>query len=514
MKPYLSDFMSVPLWPISKKTLERGTVLHISQKQTAPLYYIINIGSGEVDMENSIARKHPELVSEWSPRNNPLTPDDVAYGSNKLYWWIGPCGHEWQTSAKARSAGEKCPICSNARIIPGINDFKTLYPVLAAEWSEKNAPLEPTQVGPGTHKKVLWHGRCGHEWAAGVRNRVAGAGCPYCSHNIVLPGFNDLQSVRPELAKEWSDRNLPLLPSQVTAFANRKVWWRCSEGHVWNTLISTRSYGSKCPYCSGILTLKGFNDFETMCPEIAREWSDRNGELRPDAVNIKSRQNVWWKCGTCGYEWRSLVKTRVKGARCPVCAARAVLPGYNDLTTTDPDLLTEWDYEKNGEVRPENISRYSMKSVWWKCEFGHSWKDLISHRTIEHAGCRCCQKEFKTVLPQLLIMLYCSQRGLKVELSDEVRLGVLIDAYIPELKLAINTVDARSKREEDTWSITKHLCEKRGLILNRIYINNAVDLICRDVKKIFQFGNVFIISDSTKDIETVWEKFLLLKRKK
>ena len=92
-------------------------------------------------MENSIARKHPELVPEWSPRNDPLTPDDVAYGSNKLYWWIGPCGHEWQTSAKARSSGEKCPICSNARIVPGVNDLETLEPELAKEWSEKNYPL-------------------------------------------------------------------------------------------------------------------------------------------------------------------------------------------------------------------------------------------------------------------------------------------------------------------------------------------------------------------------------------
>ena len=465
-------------------------------------------------MENSISNKRPELVSEWSPRNHPATPDNVTYGSNKLFWWIGTCGHEWQSSAIARSAGEKCPICANARIVSGINDLKTLFPVLSAEWSEKNAPLEPTMVGPGTHKKVLWHGKCGHEWAAGVRNRVAGAGCPYCSHNIVLPGFNDLQSIRPELAKEWSDRNLPLLPSQVTAFANRKVWWRCVEGHEWNALISTRSYGSKCPYCSGILALKGFNDFATMYPDLAKEWSDRNRELMPDMVNSKSRENVWWKCGTCGHEWKSLVKTRVKGGKCPVCAERAVLSGYNDLATTDPALFTEWDYEKNGKVLPERISRYSMKSVWWKCEFGHSWKDLISRRAIEHAGCRYCQNEFKSVLPQLLIMLYCSQRGLKVEISNESRLGLLIDAYIPELKLAINTIEARTKRGDDTWSVTKHLCEKRGILLQRISVNNTADLICMEVKRALQSGNVFIVSDGANDIETAWEKFLLLKRKK
>ena len=463
-------------------------------------------------MENSIASRRPELVSEWSPRNAPLTPDEVSYGSNKQYWWIGPCGHEWQTSAKARSAGEKCPICSNARIITGVNDLKTMNPELAKEWSKKNAPLKPTQVGPGTHKKVYWHGKCGHEWAAVVRNRVAGAGCPYCSHNIVLPGFNDLQSLRPEIAEEWSDKNLPLTPSQVTAFANRKVWWRCSKGHEWNTLISTRSYGSKCPYCSDILMLKGFNDFETQHPELAKEWSDRNGDLKPDMVNSKSRINVWWKCGVCGYEWKSLVKSRVKGTKCPVCADRAVLPGYNDLATTDPDLIPEWDSEKNGETGPDRVSRLSMKPVWWKCEFGHSWKDIISSRTLEGAGCRYCYNEFKSVLPQLLVMLYCSQHGWKIEFNDETRIGTVIDAYIPELSLAINVIGKQTKHREVAWEVAKHLSEKRGIMLCRVSIKNGADRICTDVKRAFQSANLFISSDNAKDIDAAWKKFLLLKR--
>ena len=77
-------------------------------------------------MNNSLAEVHPELVSEWSEKNLPLTPDDITFGSNKKVWWKGACGHEWQTSVKARSNGEKCPICSGARAIAGINDLATL----------------------------------------------------------------------------------------------------------------------------------------------------------------------------------------------------------------------------------------------------------------------------------------------------------------------------------------------------------------------------------------------------
>lgn len=264
-------------------------------------------------MSNILSEVHPELVAEWSDKNLPLTPYKITYGSNKVVWWKGACGHEWKTSVKARSNGENCPICSGARVIEGINDLATLKPALAAEWSSKNDPLKPTMVTIGSHKKVIWQDKYGHEWTATVKSRALnGTGCPYCSHNKILVGFNDLASQRPQIASEWSERNYPLKPDMVTVFANQKVWWRCSKGHEWNTLISTRSGGSGCPYCSGQLLLKGFNDFATTHPQLAQEWSDRNLPLTPDMINEKSRRNVWWKCKECGYEWQSVVYMQSK----------------------------------------------------------------------------------------------------------------------------------------------------------------------------------------------------------
>lgn len=458
-------------------------------------------------MENSLSIMRPELVPEWSPRNLPLTPDNVSYGSNKLYWWKGSCGHEWQTSAKARSCGEQCPICSNARIIAGVNDLRTLKPELAMEWSEKNSPLEPTMVGPGTHKKVIWRGWCGHEWVASVQSRVKGTGCPYCSHNIVLSGFNDLQTLHPNVAKEWSPKNLPLLPSQVTAYSNKKMWWKCENGHEWCFLISTRSYGSKCPYCSGILTLKGFNDFQTVHPELAVEWSERNGSLTPDKINDKSTKNVWWRCHTCGYEWRAVVKARVKGLKCPVCADRAVLTGYNDLATTDPSLMDEWSYDLNTDIEPTKITRNSMRAVWWRCKYGHTWKDKIYRRAIEGIECPICEEEFARVLPQLLIMLYCGRLGFKVRINDEETIGALLDAYIPELNLAIVVIGSGTKTETETILVTKHLCMMRGIQLDTISFKESKEKMCIEVKEAFREAHIFINSDNDDDVGTAHKQF-------
>lgn len=463
-------------------------------------------------MDRSFANRHPELVVEWSEKNLPLTPDKITYGSNKIVWWIGTCGHEWQTSVKARSNGEKCPICSGVSVVEGINDLATLKPELASEWSSKNNTLKPTMVTIGTNKKVIWTGKCGHEWTATVKSRaISGTGCPYCSHNKVLEGFNDLASQRPQVASEWSERNYPLKPNMVTVFANRKVWWKCSKGHEWNTLISTRSSGSQCPYCSGKILLKGFNDLATTHPQIVQEWSNRNFPLTPDTINEKSRKNVWWKCKECGYEWQSVVYARIKGTVCPVCADRAVMTGYNDLATTDAYLLSEWDYEKNREITPEKISRNSKEKVWWKCSLGHSWKAKVSERTIEKLECKVCEAEYQSVFPKLLVMYYTQQKNLRILIDTSDVIGLPIEIYIPDEKLALETSNHRQEVEQ----LKRYLCQKRGIKFLKIpYKDGSGEAdFAERIKRVFRSVHVFILSDEFEDVKFIRKSFFEWRRK-
>ena len=457
-------------------------------------------------MDNSLYKMRPHLVSEWSDKKLPLTPDDISYGSNKVVWWRGKCGHEWQTSVKARSHGENCPICSGSRVIEGINDLATKYPEIAAEWSTKNLPLKPTMVSAGSHKKVIWVDKLGHEWTASVKSRVQGSGCPYCSHNLVLAGFNDLASRFPEIASEWSERNLPLTPDKVTAFKNTRVWWKCHLGHEWYTLISTRSGGSQCPYCSGIKLLIGFNDLATKYPTLAKEWSERNLPLTPDMVNEKSTKNVWWKCRTCGYEWKSVVRARAKGSLCPVCADRTVLAGYNDLATTDPELLDEWDYEKNTGTLPTAVSRNSMKIVWWKCSSSHSWRAKITDRTIEQKGCYLCEREFQSAFPQLLIMLYAVRNGLKVTTNNDKLIGINLDTYIPELRLAIEA-EATTITEQRSQMVKEHICECNGIRYVKLKHSNDLIKTAQSIKEAFRKCHTFFQTNDEEDIEILRTRF-------
>ena len=42
----------------------------------------------KVVASNSLAKTHPDLISEWHPTKNTLTPKDVVAGSDKIVWWV------------------------------------------------------------------------------------------------------------------------------------------------------------------------------------------------------------------------------------------------------------------------------------------------------------------------------------------------------------------------------------------------------------------------------------------
>ena len=92
--------------------------------------------------------------------------------------------------------------------------------------------------------------------------------CPYCKNRKLLRGFNDLATAYSELVAEWDfERNGDLKPTDVIANSNKRVWWKCEEGHEWSGLIANGARKGKadpgCPYCSGRKVLAGYNDLAT-----------------------------------------------------------------------------------------------------------------------------------------------------------------------------------------------------------------------------------------------------------
>ena len=188
---------------------------------------------------------------------------------------------------------------------------------------------------------------------------------------------------------EWNyEKNGDLNPLELTAFSNRKVWWKCEKGHEWEAKIQNRSNGTNCPYCSGKQVLKGFNDLATLYPEVAKEWHPTKNTTLPSEYLPFSNKKVWWICDK-GHEWEAVIGQRVNGTGCPYCSGNRILSGTNDLKTLFPEIAKEWHPTKNENLKPCDVAPQSHRKVWWKCEKGHEWQATIAHR-VNGTGCPYC----------------------------------------------------------------------------------------------------------------------------
>lgn len=203
-----------------------------------------------------------------------------------------------------------------------------------------------------------------------------------------------VENDKQELLNEWDYEKNIILPSEVAPMSNKKHWWKCFKGHSYDASPNSRcSRGTGCPFCSNQRVLAGYNDLQSLYPEVAREWSiEDNGGVLPNSVVCGSTQKIWWVC-PLGHKYDMQINLRTQGLGCPFCSGHRVWPGYNDLATTNPNLLTEWDYENN-RITPQEVSNGSSKKVRWKCvECGNKWEASIANRVRGRKCPKCSETQ-------------------------------------------------------------------------------------------------------------------------
>lgn len=394
---------------------------------------------------NDLATLRPDLAQDWLYKENePLLPNHTTPYSNQKVWWRCKLGHVWQACVGDRFSGNGCPFCSNHRVLAGFNDLATIDPLLAEQWHPtRNGDLTVTQVTCNSDKKVWWQCKQGHSWQALIGDRHRGNGCPYCSGRRAVSGVSDLATSHPDLAAQWdSQKNGPLLPSDLSAGSSYKVWWKCKLEHSWKASVSNRVKGKGCPYCSGQKVLSGYNDLASQSPSLAAQWHpEKNNGLLPDHVTIHSGKRVWWRCER-GHTWQATVASRSAGIGCPFCSNRQILLGFNDLATVDPNLARQWHPSKNGHLTPYHVTIGSNKKIWWLCEKGHEWCTTVASRS-QGTGCPHCSPS--TSFAEQAIYFYCSRM---FTAYNRFRYqGRELDIFLPDFSIAIEHDGPLHERE-------------------------------------------------------------------
>lgn len=357
------------------KTLEDGTVVIRHKGKCSKLL--------AQSKDNNLVKLYPEITKWWNyEKNAPHKPEDFTTGSRFSAYFICPeCGVEsYRRISDAFDLKDNgipclfdCPYCAGAKAIPGVNSLKALYPELA---SECVSDVDTDKINPKAYNSLKWKcPTCHGTYSAVISLRVNGNGCPYCGDVHVLPGLNDLKTLEPELAKEWSLKN-DFGPESVRRTRHLSVIWQCPTCHgEYNYPIDERHVGDdSCPYCNDRRALPGYNDLATVDSELAKEWASSN--LRgPDTVLRTSKISAVWQCPTCHSEYNYLISERYVGDdSCPYCNDRKVLPGYNSFKVKHPEIVEkEWYWLGNlvMHMDPDQHLDTSLKEAFFECPICH-----------------------------------------------------------------------------------------------------------------------------------------------
>lgn len=375
-----------------------------------------------------LAETHPQIASKWHPElNGDLTAWDLTYTDHRKVWWLCDEHHAFQKTVNKQVRNDRfCPECIHLK-----GNFSINFPHLIEQISDKNINLDISLLLHRSDKRIWWKCPTGEHpdylMSMIVKTKsTRPKDCPVC--NGFLPSKEtSLAGQYPELLKEWDYKNNKGLdPFDLSPGSNAKVWWICQKNpeHRWHTPIYLRSRRSaKCPYCRGIYA-DNEHRLSIVRPDLSAEWhrsknrhlwlkiqgtfkdrgnraipshlKEKNRFLRPRDLSINSYEIVWWKCPVDGTIWRDRVVNRTKkGKGCPTCTSKSFVQNES-IAALFPGRIKLWHPSRNLPELPEQFSKGSNRSVWWRCPKSatHVWQakicNIVRAWANENSGCPWC----------------------------------------------------------------------------------------------------------------------------
>ena len=258
--------------------------------------------------------------------------------------------------------------------------------------------------------------------------------------------------------------------------SNKLCYWRCPLGHkepkpVTVASKALRGQGKKqpraiCTRCHSIAHTH---------PDIAMQYDSENNSKDVWDISAGCVENVNWICPE-GHQHSMRVNVKIRSAKqtggvaCNVCSNHKIVPEINSFAALYPQMLREWDYKKNNELKiyPDKISPSAKVKPSWICKKHGSYSAWIGNRThkTNPTGCRDC----KSQTSRNELRIYFELQAVFGDVSHRTKdFGSEIDIYIPKFQLGIEYDGARfhaDKLKKDRQQICD--LESRNITLIRI----------------------------------------------
>lgn len=326
---------------------------------------------------NDLWTTHPDIARR-------LRDSDLGFRINHRYSkkvdWVCSKGHETSSSvsSKIRYGEDSCAVCSGATLQTGVNDIATTHPESIKLFLN---PEDSQKYSVGSSVKLEFVCLKGHTYISRPHSVISlGAGCPYCSGHKVLKGFNDLWSTDPDVASKLVDSSEG---SKVSRMSHKKLSWKCSEGHVWESQVSSVTRGHGCSICAGKVIIRGVNDLETTHPEVYSSLRDKNLNLSYGHSEV-----VEWVCeNNEKHIWGARVYDRTRKdfpTGCPFCSPRISAPEYALLELLDElDPISQYKIEGYRGTPDIYIPSMNLIIEYDGCKYHHDTLEKDTRKTLE-----------------------------------------------------------------------------------------------------------------------------------
>ncbi|MCH5156568.1 MAG: hypothetical protein J1G02_01675 [Clostridiales bacterium] len=354
-----------------------------------------------VNGKNDLVTTHPQLASEWHPTlNGELTPDKVTYGANKKVWWVCSQGHEYQATINHRSGGTNCPICNSGRQTSFAEQafyyyIKKLYPDTINRYTEVfDNRMELDIYIPSRRLAIEYDGVFWHKKEKRAREEIKYQICQ--KQNIKLirikecgdidcRGIADAVYHKDNLDDRRNLQNLIIFVLQQIEVLRGTFLGGYPDVNLERDENEIRELHR---------TQQLENSLGKRNPKLAEEWNyERNGNLLPSMFPAGSSERVWWKCSTCGHEWKTTIQARTKGAGCKICHRKQNRGGSHVEAKTiyqytqDGKFIKKWDCistaSKELHINGSNITmcakhiRPNAGGYRWKYEYVNQLEPIV-----------------------------------------------------------------------------------------------------------------------------------------
>lgn len=335
-------------------------------------------------------------TSDYRNLNNVIT--------NLLIYLCNKIGRVYNDVVSINKVRNK--ILKDIALIPNGRDLASCNPNLAKDWDyERNHPLTPQMVKPGSDKRVYWKCvKCGYKWDAIISSRNRGSGCAKCSNRQRYSTIEWIEAAKKIHGTKFDYSKVSYCNSETP------ITIICPIHGEFYQLPTEHLSGRGCKFCAG----QAFHKSEVLSeiyPYLVKEWDYAKNlaeyGITPETAYVRKQIKFFWHCNFGKpHSYKASIQDRIKREmKCCVCHGKQHSIDRS-VGALYPELATEWCIEN--EKSPFEVSPGSEYVALWKCANPNHepYKQMVYNRCHLKTQCPYCSgnkkhpKDYELTLKQ------------------------------------------------------------------------------------------------------------------